>query len=134
MIAVTDKLPGLHMRIPPQPITERQRPTPVSRPETGGAAFQEILKKRLDTSTLKFSGHAQARLRLRGIQLDAEQLRKLEEAVDKAAAKGSRDTLVVMNGNVFVVSVRNRTVITVVDRDSARENVFTQIDSAVLTD
>ena len=130
---MTDKLPGLHMRIPPQPITERSAPRPIGKPETSGAAFQEILKSKLET-TLKFSGHAQARLRLRNIQLDAEQLHKLEQAVDKAAAKGSRDTLVVMDGNVFVVSVRNRTVITVVDRASAKENVFTQIDSAVLTD
>lgn len=131
---MTDKLPGLHMRIPPQPITERSTPRPVQRPENAGAAFQEILKSKLETSTLKFSGHAQARLRLRNIQLDAEQLGKLEQAVEKAAAKGSRDTLVVMDGNAFVVSVRNRTVITVVDRASAKENVFTQIDSAVLTD
>ena len=131
---MTDKLPGLHMRIPPQPITERSTPRPVQRPENAGAAFQEILKSKLETSTLKFSGHAQARLRLRNIQLDAEQLDKLEEAVDKAAPKGSRDTLVVMDGNAFVVSVRTRTVITVVDRASTNENVFTQIDGAVLTD
>jgi flagellar operon protein len=131
---VTDKLPGLHMRIPPQPITERPAPKPAQRPEAGGAAFQEILKSKLETSTLKFSGHAQARLRLRNIQLGAEQVNKLEQAVERAAAKGSRDALVVMEGNAFVVSVRNRTVITVVDRDSAKENVFTQIDSAVLTD
>ena len=131
---MTDKLPGLHMRIPPQPITYRSTPRPVQRPENAGAAFQEILKSKLETSTLKFSGHAQARLRLRNIQLDAEQLDKLEEAVDKAAAKGSRDTLVVMDGNAFVVSVRNRTEITVVDRASAKENVFTLIVSAVLTD
>ena len=59
---------------------------------------------------------------------------KLEEAVEKAAAKGSRESLIVMEDNVFVVSIKNRTVITVVDRDSAKENVFTQIDSAVLTE
>jgi flagellar operon protein len=130
---MTDKVPGLRIPVSPQPVRERQTPRPV-REQVGEGAFQDILQREVETSKLKFSGHAQARLRLRNVNLGPQELAKLEEAVEKAAAKGARESLIVMEGNVFVVSIRNRTVITVVDRASAKENVFTQIDSAVLTD
>lgn len=130
---MTDKIPGLRIPISPQPVTER-RAGQVARKQVDSPAFQEVLQRELASSNLKFSAHAEARLRLRSVELGEQQLAKLEEAVEKAAAKGARESLIVMEGNVFVVSVRNRTVITVVDRASAKENVFTQIDSAVLTD
>lgn len=132
---MTDKIPGMRVPIPPQqPVRVPASRRPLREPAVDGPGFQEILQKELETPKLKFSAHAQARLRLRNVQLGREDMSKLEEAVEKAAAKGSRESLIVMEDNVFVVSVKNRTVITVVDRDSAKENVFTQIDSAVLTE
>ncbi len=58
---------------------------------------------------------------------------RLTSAVDKAAAKGSRDTLVLMDNTAFIVSVKNRTVITAVTGQRRQEDVFTNIDSAVIT-
>jgi flagellar operon protein len=52
--------------------------------------------------------------------------------VDKAATKGSRESLLLMENMALVVSVKNRTVITAVDNDKLKENVFTNIDSAVV--
>jgi flagellar operon protein len=69
---------------------------------------------------------------LRGIQLTREDQARLREAVDRAQAKGARDSLILMRDLAFVVSVRNRTVITALDGPSMRENVFTNIDSAVI--
>lgn len=82
--------------------------------------------------TVKWSAHAAARLHQRGISLAESQLVRLETAVEKAAAKGSRDALVLMDGTALVVSVKNRTVITAVGQAQARDNVFTNIDSAVI--
>ncbi|MCK4373485.1 MAG: flagellar biosynthesis protein, partial [candidate division Zixibacteria bacterium] len=53
-------------------------------------------------------------------------------AIDKADAKGSKETLILSDDAAFVVSVPNRTVITVFDRDNLREGVVTAIDSAVI--
>lgn len=61
-------------------------------------------------------------------------MQRLAGAVDKAAAKGSRDSLVLMDDLALVVSIRNRTVITAVDANSRRGNVFTNIDSVVLAE
>lgn len=68
----------------------------------------------------------------RGIQLSPEAMNRLEEAVKTVDAKGSRDSLVLLDQTAMVVSVKNSTVVTVVDRDSLKGNVFTNIDSAII--
>ena len=81
---------------------------------------------------LRFSAHAQTRLQSRHIDLQAGHLNRLQSAVGRAAGKGSKDALVLMDDMAFVVSVTNRTVVTVVDKDNLKQNVFTNIDSAVI--
>jgi len=83
-------------------------------------------------SSITWSAHAQARLRQRGIELTDAQQTRLETAVDKAAGKGAKDSLVLLDDTAMVVSVSNRTVITALGTGQARENVFTNIDSAVI--
>ena len=97
-----------------------------------GEAFQAVLEQKLHVPGLKFSQHAQKRISNSNIRLDKGQLRQLEEAVEKARSKAARDALVLMEDLAFVVSVKNNTVITVVDGQRVKENVFTNIDSAVI--
>ena len=73
------------------------------------------------------------RLSQRQIAVTPEMQQRLEGAVDKLAAKGGRETIVLMDRMAFVVSVTNRTVITAVDQDGMRDQVFTNIDSAAIT-
>jgi len=81
---------------------------------------------------LKFSAHATQRLNERKIQLDGATLGRVNDALDKAAAKGVEDTLVLTPDAALIVSVKNRTVITAMDRGSLNGNVFTNIDGAVI--
>ncbi len=81
---------------------------------------------------IKFSGHAQTRLASRQITLTEGDMAKLGDAITRAQAKGARESLVLMDKAALVVSVPNRTVITAVARDDMKENIFTNIDSAVL--
>lgn len=98
---------------------------------TGGKSeFQRILDQK--TGRVEFSGHAMKRLAQRNIELSSQEMDRLTAAVDQAADKGSRESLVLLNGMAFVVSVPNRTVITAMDMDSMKENVVTNIDSAVI--
>lgn len=95
--------------------------------------FQQVLKQEMhQTQELKFSRHALERLNARSITLDKECLSRLNEAVSRAQAKGSRESLVLLDDLAFVVSVKNKTVITAVDGEHRKENVFTNIDSAVI--
>jgi flagellar operon protein len=95
-----------------------------ARPSDG---FADILQDRL-----KVSGHAQTRLASRGIDLDQAAWDRVSNGVDRAAAKGAKESLVMVDNVALVVSIRNRTVITAVDKDSLKDNVFTNIDSAII--
>lgn len=87
----------------------------------------------LDSSAgIKFSNHAIERMKTRGISFNAEDIGRLNEAVSKAAAKGSKDSLVLMNDSALIVSVKNNTVVTVMDKAALKENVFTNIDSTIV--
>ena len=86
----------------------------------------------LEKQQLKFSSHAQQRLQQRGIELKPEQLSRIASAVDQAASKGARDSLVLFKDIAMIVNVPNRTVVTAMDGNSMQEHVFTQIDSAVV--
>lgn len=96
-----------------------------------GGGFATVLHGRT-AAGVQFSGHALERVQRRGIDTSPPTLARLDGAVARAAAKGSRESLVLVDSTAFVVSVRNKTVITAVDAQSMRDHVFTNIDSAVI--
>jgi len=99
----------------------------------GALSFGQVLEANLQKSgELKFSAHAQQRISDRNIQLSQSDISRLEQGVAQAAAKGSRESLVLKDNLAFVVSVKNNTVITAVDANSMKGNIFTNIDSAVI--
>lgn len=81
---------------------------------------------------IKFSNHAIERMQSRGISYSPDDMNKLSQAVSKAAAKGSKDTLILMDQSALIVSVKNNTVVTVMDKNALKENVFTNIDSTIV--
>jgi flagellar operon protein len=97
-----------------------------------GRSFADALTQAGAAEQLKFSRHALERVQRRGIELNSDMLGRLAEGVGRAAGKGSRDSLVLVDGTAFVVSVSNRTVITAVGSEHMKDNVFTNIDSAVI--
>ena len=108
-----------------QPATTTQ--TPPAAPETGKESFAALLDDRL-----KVSGHAQTRLQSRNIDMNRDQWERVIGGVEKAAQKGAKESLVLLDEVALVVSVKNRTVITAVEKEKLKENVFTNIDSAVI--
>lgn len=81
---------------------------------------------------LKFSAHATQRLRERQISFDPETMAKMNDAINKADAKGVQDTLILTDKAALIVSVPNRTVVTAMDKNNLNGNVFTNIDGAVI--
>jgi len=95
-------------------------------------SFKEILNRQLDNKKgVKFSKHAQNRIMSRKIDLSEKELKQLKSGINKARDKGARDSLIMVNEVAYVVSVENDTVITAIDGQNVKENVFTNIDSAV---
>jgi len=103
---------------------------------SGKSAFKDLLEKYDNTGTqgseLKFSKHASARLRTRDITLDHTQLDRLQDGVSRADAKGIKDSLMIMDELAFIVNVPSSTVITAMDSTESNEQVFTNIDGAVI--
>lgn len=105
-------------------------------PDVQGASFADIFKQKqitdISASDVKFSKHAALRLDNRNIELSSEQLLRLNEGAQKANAKGINESLVLVDELAFIVNIKNNTVITAMDQNEARENVFTNIDGAVI--
>ena len=107
-----------------------------ARPQHDARADGPVVRRRAARSAsvgVQFSGHARPAPRApRDRRSPADARSASTTASQRAAGKGARDAVVFVDGTAFVVSVRNKTVITAVDRDHMRDHVFTNIDSAVI--
>ena len=120
----------------PQPIQAPVRTSPAT-PQGGtqagsGTPFAKVLDEKLPGQPVRLSQHALERLKSRGITLSETDMKNLAGAVDSVAQKGGKDSLIMMGNAALVVSVKNRTVVTAMDRQGMQGNVFTNIDSAVV--
>lgn len=101
--------------------------------EKSSVSFQDILNnKQEETQTVRFSKHAANRLADRQIELSRGQLDRLQEGTEKAQQKGIKESLVLVDQLAFIVNVPSSTVVTAMDRQDATENIFTNIDGAVI--
>ncbi|MCD6582636.1 MAG: flagellar protein [Desulfuromusa sp.] len=120
----------------PQPITS-VRPQSLTRNKQPGLArgvgsFDQLLQNKIESGGVKFSKHAIDRMQSRGINFSSNQMQRLATAVSQVNAKGGKESLVMLDNTALVVSVKNDTVVTVVDREQLKNNIFTNIDSAVI--
>lgn len=109
--------------------------------QSDGQSFAEILKQKQspnlsvmtpNDSQVRFSKHAALRLTDRNIELSDTQIDRLNAGMQKANEKGINESLVLVDQLAFIVNVKNNTVITAMDQSESKENVFTNIDGAVI--
>lgn len=97
--------------------------------------FEKLLKEQLgsrENQQLQFSKHAAARVEQRGIELTEGVMDGLRQAVEKARDKGAKDVVIIGKQGAFIVNVPNNTVVTTMTRAEMKNNIFTNIDSAVI--
>lgn len=99
---------------------------------TDGLSFQEVLQKQHGSGEVRFSKHAAGRLAERNIELTTGQMERLNEGAAKAGQKGIRESLVLVDELAFIVNIPNNTVVTAMNQSDAAQNVFTNIDGAVI--
>lgn len=99
-----------------------------------GNSFAEELRTMLSgKSQVQFSNHAIKRLESRDIDVtENDALERLNKGVELAAQKGCGQSLILVDGTAYIVSVANNKVITTVSQADLKENVFTNIDSTVI--
>ncbi|HHU76077.1 MAG TPA: hypothetical protein GXZ24_04180 [Firmicutes bacterium] len=126
---------GVHIPFLPQrtePILPAKKSSAL--PAGKSSPFERVLGEAIAGNKLSFSAHARQRLESRSISFDNEELGKLGRAVDKAAAKGCRSSLLIYRDMALVAGVPTRTIITALDGKSMKEHVFTNIDSALIVE
>lgn len=112
---------------------QNQNPSPALPAERKSARRESEFAKLLEEQQkVVFSRHAAERLDERGIGFTEGELSQLDSAVSKMAEKGARESLIYLRDAALIVSIPNRTVITAMDGTSAKENIFTNIDSAAI--
>jgi len=111
-----------------------------------GPSFTEILSRQKSIDELvadrteqtvvsggiRFTKHADARLMQRNIRLTDEQMTRLEEGTRKASDKGIKESLVLVDDLAFIVNTDKKMVITAIDQNSSEDNIYTNIDGAVI--
>lgn len=95
--------------------------------------FKKILNEKLKTNQgVNFSAHAMQRIEQRDMNLTTEHMSRLDRGVENLQLKGSQNSLVLMDNNAFIVSVKNKTVVTAIEKTEAINNVYTNIDSVTI--
>ena len=109
---------------------------PANRPrESAGSdnAFKELLEQKIrEESQVSFSKHAIERVVERGVDVSSEKIERLNEVIRMAEEKGLKEPLILLGSTAFVVNVKNNKVVTVVNEDSLKGTVFTNIDGTVM--
>lgn len=100
---------------------------------SGSDSFQNVLNEKLNPKdSFVISKHAAERLETRNINFDEQDMKNINEGINKAEDKGCNNSVILYKDTALVTSIKNRTVITVMDKDSGRDNIFTNVDSVVL--
>ncbi len=115
-------------QIGPAGIPRPANPAPVR--TAGGPNFQDALKGA--SQGVQFSNHAQKRIDRRDLDIDAGRLDRLNSAINRAADKGARNSVVMLDDLAVVVDIRDRRVVTAINAEAGKERVFTNIDSVVI--
>ena len=108
-------------------------PSAASGSQHATASFNHVLEKQMSVASgIRFSGHAQQRLNDRNIILTDRDIERIAQSTDDAMAKGSKESLLLMDDMALVVGVPKRTVITVMDAHERQNTIFTHIDSVIV--
>ncbi|WP_053219663.1 TIGR02530 family flagellar biosynthesis protein [Virgibacillus senegalensis] len=94
-------------------------------------SFKETLS---GVQGLKVSKHAEQRMNERNITIGREQWRKISTKVGEAKQKGITDSLVLTNDAALLISTKNNTVVTAMERSEAGSRIFTNINGTIVMD
>ena len=95
--------------------------------------FAGILNEKLEKSeSLQFSKHSKERIQQRGINVTDSLIEQLNTAADSARLKGAKDVVMIGRDAAFIVNIPNNVVVTAINGNEMKNNIFTNIDSAVL--
>ncbi|WP_212134550.1 TIGR02530 family flagellar biosynthesis protein [Metabacillus litoralis] len=123
------------MTLPIKPVTSQTLDAMKSRTNVikSQTSFKEVLSE-LQNPTLKISKHAQERIQQRDIHISDNDWNLIEEKVQEASYKGVTDSLVILQDAALIVSAKNKTVVTAMNIEEAKAQIFTNINGTIIMD
>ncbi|MFV2046522.1 TIGR02530 family flagellar biosynthesis protein [Metabacillus sp. YM-086] len=123
------------MTLPIKPVTSQTLDAMKSRTNVlkSQTLFKEVLSE-LQNPTLKISKHAQERIQQRDIHISDNDWNLIEEKVQEASYKGVTDSLVILQDAALIVSAKNKTVVTAMNIEEAKSQIFTNINGTIIMD
>jgi flagellar operon protein len=122
--ALIDPIPALKTEQPKQQTAQTGQTT---------ASFAQILRDTVSSgNNLTFSKHALQRMDSRQIEVSPQLLSQMSDAVEKARDKGVKDALIFNGSTAFIVNIPSATVVTTMNGGEMKDNIFTNIDGAVI--
>ncbi|MDQ0175817.1 TIGR02530 family flagellar biosynthesis protein [Bacillus chungangensis] len=100
--------------------------------ERFSAHLQQEINK--DTHQLTISKHAGERMEQRGIFINDKTWNQVSKKIYEAKTKGVNESLVILKDAALIVSAKNQTVITAMNRHEASSQIFTNINGTILLD
>ncbi|WP_075980922.1 TIGR02530 family flagellar biosynthesis protein [Bacillus massilinigeriensis] len=98
-------------------------------------AFSDQLQTAIRSNEkLTISKHAKERIQKRGIHINDARWERIEEKVNEAKKMGVNDSLVLLQDAALIVSAKNNTVITAMDRNEVSSQIFTNINGTIILD
>lgn len=117
---------------PNYPIQQEEKSSIVKKSNrTETESFSEILQN-VQQGSITFSKHALQRMDARKIEISPELITRMNTAVKQAKTKGVRDALMMSENTAFIVNIPSATVVTMMNGGEMKENIFTNIDGAVI--
>jgi len=98
----------------------------------GAMLHREIQSAASESFSVAFSKHARARAEERGIEVTPALMDQLADSVERASAKGATNILAFDATRAFIINIPHGRVITTMSQEEMQENIFTNIDGAVL--
>ncbi|MEY9975993.1 flagellar operon protein [Lysinibacillus sp. RC79] len=115
-------------RVPLHPSIRQTQPKPINTQQSFKAHLQEATNQQ----ELKVSKHAHERIMERKIAISEQEWQVVSDKVFEAHSKGVKQPLVLMDQAALIVSAKNATVITAMDRTEAKQQIFTNIDGTIV--
>lgn len=118
---------------PVQPLESFSKKLPENNKKSNGTDFKNVLDNEVKKKeSFVISAHAASRLNSRNITLNENDMKVINDGINTADKKGCKDSVIFYKDTAFVTSIKNRTIVTAIDKDSCKQNVFTNIDSVVM--
>ena len=94
--------------------------------------FNDILNEAINKASNEYTLSKHAAERLKEINFTDIDMNQIAKGFKMAQDKGSKNSVMIYKDVALIASIENKTIITAIEKERAKENVFTNVDSVVI--